>query len=112
MHEKWKRARALRSASTDAENHLWRYLRRENLAGFKFRRQHPIGGYIADFVCLPVRLVIERDGGQHLPLSEYDAARTRNIESRGFRVVRFWNDDVLQSTELVLEEILRELGEA
>ncbi|RUL64047.1 endonuclease domain-containing protein [Dyella dinghuensis] len=112
MHEKWKRARALRSAATDAENHLWRYLRRENLAGFKFRRQYPIAGYIADFVCIPLRLVIELDGGQHLNASKYDATRTRDIEACGFRVIRFWNDDVLLRTESVLEEILRKLGEA
>jgi very-short-patch-repair endonuclease len=112
MQEKWKRARALRSAATDAECHLWRYLRRENLEGFKFRRQYPIAGYIADFVCIPARLVIELDGGQHLESSSYDALRTRDIEACGFRVVRFWNDDVLLRTELVLEEILRELGDA
>jgi very-short-patch-repair endonuclease len=112
MQEKWKRARALRSAATDAERHLWRYLRRENLVGFKFRRQHPIAGYIADFVCIPAGLVIELDVGQHLESSDYDAARTRDIEACGFRVVRFWNDDVLLRTELVLEEILRKLGEA
>jgi very-short-patch-repair endonuclease len=110
MQEKWKRARALRAAGTDAERHLWRYLRRENLAGFKFRRQYPIAGYIADFVCIPARLVIELDGSQHLESRSYDAARTRDLEICGFRVIRFWNHDVLLRSEVVLEEILRELG--
>lgn len=112
MQEKWKPARALRCAATDAEHCLWRYLRRENLAAFKFRRQYPIAGYIADFVCIPAHLVIELDGGQHLDAGKYDVARTRDIEACGFRVIRFWNDDVLLRTESVLEEILRELGEA
>jgi very-short-patch-repair endonuclease len=112
MHEKWKRARALRRGATDAERHLWRYLRRENLSGFQFRRQYPIADYIADFVCMPARLVIELDGGQHLESREYDATRTRDFKAHGYRVLRFWNDDVLLRTDLVLEEILRELGES
>jgi very-short-patch-repair endonuclease len=112
MQEKWKRARALRSAATDAERHLWRYLRRENLVGFKFRRQYPIARYIADFACIPARLVIELDGGQHIESSRYDAMRTRELEAEGFRVIRFWNHDVLLQADLVLEEVLRALGKA
>ena len=109
MQEKWKRARQLRHASTGAESLLWCYLRRENLAGYKFRRQYPMASYIVDFVCVSAKLVIEIDGGQHLDRREYDASRTRAIEVMGYRVLRFWNDDVLLRTESVLEEILRNL---
>ncbi|GLQ47732.1 hypothetical protein GCM10007862_27830 [Dyella lipolytica] len=109
MQEKWKRARQLRLTATDAERCLWRYLRRENLANYKFRRQFPIAGYIVDFVCISAKLVVELDGGQHLGTREYDAMRTHMIEACGYRVLRFWNDDVLLRTESVLEEILRDL---
>ncbi|RUL69093.1 endonuclease domain-containing protein [Dyella choica] len=109
MKEKWKRARQLRRASTDAERHLWRHLRQRNLAACKFRRQFPIAGYIVDFVCLPAKLVVEIDGGQHLDALEYDEARTRALEARGFRVLRFWNDEVLLHTDDVLEVIWRNL---
>jgi very-short-patch-repair endonuclease len=109
MKEEWMRARALRSTATDPERHLWRYLRRENLAGYKFRRQFPIGVYVVDFVCLPALLVIEVDGGQHESARMYDARRTGAIEARGYRVLRFWNDDVVLRTDFVLEEILRNL---
>lgn len=112
MELKWERARALRNTATDAERHLWKYLRREQLAGRKFRRQYPVAGFIADFVCVPARLVIELDGGQHADALRHDAARTRFIEAAGYRVVRFWNDDVLLRVDLVLEEILRHLGGA
>jgi very-short-patch-repair endonuclease len=109
MQRKWTFARRLRNEATDAERHLWRYLRREQLAGFKFRRQYPMAGYIADFVCIPARLVLELDGGQHLDALGYDAERTRTIEAQGYRVLRFWNDEVLLRTEAVLEEVLRHL---
>jgi very-short-patch-repair endonuclease len=69
----------------------------------------PIAGYIVDFVCIPARLVLELDGGQHLDAMDYDAERTRTIEAKGYRVLRFWNDDVLLRTEAVLEEVLRHL---
>lgn len=111
MQEKWKRARQLRHTATDAERCLWLYIRRENLAAHKFRRQYPIAGYIVDFVCIPAKLVVELDGGQHLDACEYDAKRTRAIEGHRYRVLRFWNDDVLLRTESVLEEILRNLPE-
>ena len=110
MELKWKRACRLRNGATDAERALWRYLRREQLAGWKFRRQYPVAGFIADFICVPARLVIELDGGQHADACGYDARRTRLIEAEGYRVVRFWNDDVLLHAEAVLEEILRHLG--
>ncbi len=111
MKREWTRARKLRNEATDAERHLWRHLRREQLAGYKFRRQFPVGPYIVDFICVPARLVLELDGGQHLDAQAYDAARTLEIEARGYRVLRFWNDDVLLRTEAVLEEIFRHLVE-
>jgi very-short-patch-repair endonuclease len=109
MQEKWNRARQLRRAATDAERHLWRHLRHKNLATHKFRRQYPIGRYIVDFVCVPAMLVVEIDGGQHVDAAQYDATRTQVMEARGYRVLRFWNDDVLLRTDVVLEVIWREL---
>ena len=107
MQRKWERARRLRNAATDAERHLWRHLRHGQLAGFKFRRQYPLAGYIVDVVCIPARLVLELDGGQHLDAADRDAERTRAIEVLGYRVLRFWNDDVLLRTDVVLEEVFR-----
>jgi len=109
MKEKCKRAHQLRRASTDAERHLWWHLRHKHLAAHKFRRQYPIAGYIVDLVFLPAKLVVEIDGSQHLDTNEYDAARTRTLEARGFHVLRFWNDEVLLHTEDVLEVIWRNL---
>jgi very-short-patch-repair endonuclease len=106
MEEIWKNARVLRNEATDAERQLWQCLRGCRLAGFKFRRQYPIAGSIADFACIEARLVIELDGGQHVERVAQDAARTRRIECNGYRVLRFWNDDVLVRTEDVLEQIL------
>jgi very-short-patch-repair endonuclease len=103
------RSRALRSASTEAETALWRHLRNRLLAGYKFRRQVPVGAFIADFACESARLVVEIDGGQHLERTEHDAERTRVLQLNGYNVVRFWNDDALKHTEAVLEEILRAL---
>ncbi len=99
-------AKALRSSMTDAETRLWLHLRAHRLQGFKFKRQQPIGPYIVDFVCFDARLVIEVDGGQHLD-SCSDSARDQWFADNGFRVLRFWNDQVLRETERVLEEILR-----
>jgi len=78
--------------------------------GAKFRRQVPIGPYVTDFVCHERRLVVELDGSQHLALRDADSVRTRYLESRGYSVLRFWNDDALLRTDLVLEEILRALS--
>ncbi|MBL8513144.1 MAG: endonuclease domain-containing protein, partial [Betaproteobacteria bacterium] len=89
-----QRARELRSNSTDAERHLWQQLRGKQVEGFRFRRQRPIGTYIADFVCLEARLIIELDGGQHAEQTAYDAARDAFLCSEGFQVIRFWNGDV------------------
>jgi len=102
-------ARALRNGATDAERKLWQHLRGRQLFDFKFRRQYPIAGYIADFACVEAQLVIELDGGQHLEQVQYDAERSRKLAINGYKVLRFWNDDVLLRTELVLEQICREL---
>jgi very-short-patch-repair endonuclease len=97
-------AKDLRRNSTDAERRLWQHLRASRLNGFKFRRQHPIPPYIVDFVCASEYLVVELDGSQHTDAS--DAARTRFLEARGLRVLRFWDNDVLSNTDAVLEAIL------
>ena len=102
-------ARKLRRTSTDAELKLWHYLRNRNLNKHKFRRQHPLPPYIVDFICIKSKLIVELDGGQHLEQIPYDARRTAHFEALGFRVIRFWNDDVLLRPDLVLEEILRSL---
>ena len=99
------RARQLRKSSTDAERALWNILRNRQVAGSRFRRQGPIGPYIVDFVCFESRLVIEVDGGQHAELADYDAGRTAWLETQGFRVMRFWNNQVLQETNAVREAI-------
>ena len=99
-------ARHLRKQLTDAERRLWYLLRRKQLAGFRFRRQAPIGRYIADFACFAERLIIEVDGGQHADAQAYDEARTAWLDSEGFRVLRFWNNDVLGNQEAVLQTIL------
>ena len=99
------RAKALRKASTDAENLLWYRLRSRQLLDLKFRRQRPIGKYVADFACLEIGLVIELDGGQHLEQVAYDAAREEEMERLGFRTIRFWNNEVLKETDAVMEKI-------
>ncbi len=106
------RARRLRRQSTDAEEALWWKLRDRRLAGVRFRRQAPIGSYIADFASHERKLIVELDGGQHADRRAYDARRTRWLESRGYRVLRFWNDDVLLRMPSVLEVIARELRES
>ena len=102
-------ARQLRSGMTDAEQRLWKSLRRRQLAGCRFRRQHPIGPYIADFVCLDRRLVVEVDGGQH-DADPRDAIRDAWFRDRGYCVLRFWNNDVLGRTEDIVEVILNTLA--
>jgi len=98
-------ARRLRHQQTDAEKKLWRLVRARQCGGYKFRRQVEIGKYIADFVCLDAKLIIEIDGGQHLNQLPSDTVRSRELESRGYRVLRFWNDEVLNQTTEVLEAI-------
>jgi len=104
-----RRARALRNHSTDAERHLWRCLRYRQLAGYRFRRQVPVANYVADFACLEAKLIIELDGGQHIEQRGYDERRDRNLKAVGFRVLRFWDHDVLLQNGSVLEAILAAL---
>ncbi len=99
-------ARRLRATPTDAELRLWSLLRRGELGGFRFRRQHPMGRYVVDFFCAEAKLIIEIDGGQH---DGEDTARQNWLEARGYRVVRFWNNEVLGNTDGVLERILEAL---
>jgi very-short-patch-repair endonuclease len=99
------RARELRRNSTDAEARLWFRLRDRQLHGLKFRRQHRIGPFIADFYCDESRLVVELDGGQHFDAAQADARRTAYLESEGILVLRFWNNDVLSNTDGVLTRI-------
>ena len=101
----------MRNEPTEAEYKLWGFLRARQLNGVKFRRQAPIGRYIIDFVSYEAKLIIELDGGQHAAQQAYDDRRTRWLESQGFRVMRFWNDDVLVDTEVVVEAIWNALME-
>ncbi len=102
-------ARQLRNDPTEAEKRLWSHLRASRFEGAKFTRQFPIGGFIADFACRRLRLAIELDGGQHAT-STTDAGRTRVIEAFGYRVIRFWNNEVLGNTEGVLRVIAEEIA--
>jgi very-short-patch-repair endonuclease len=101
-------ARALRGRMTDAELHLWRHLRR-NALGVQFRRQVPIGSFVVDFACLRRKLVIEVDGGQHLE-NPQDKVRDEWLQAQGYRVLRFWDHEVLKNVEAVLEVIFSKLG--
>ena len=105
MRPEVQRARRLRAAMTNAEQRLWMRLRGEQMKGFRFRRQVPMGPYILDFACLKARLVIEVDGGQHALAIEQDERRTAWLAAQGFRVLRFWNNDVLRETDGVMERI-------
>ena len=89
------RARILRKKSTEAENYLWYFLRKRNFNGFKFRRQYVIGHYIVDFICIRKKLIIELDGGQHSQAICYDERRTTFLESKGYIVLRFWNNEII-----------------
>jgi very-short-patch-repair endonuclease len=95
-------ARNLRTTPTDAEMHLWSRLRRKQLYGLRFRRQHPMGIYVVDFFCADAKLIIEVDGGQHADDSD---RRTVWLEPRGYRVIRFWNNEVLTNIDSVLSAI-------
>jgi len=97
-------ARDLRKAMTDAERKLWQRLRSDQL-GVKFRRQHPFGRYVLDFVCLERCLVIEVDGSQHAEDQAYDEKRTEQLRVSGFTVLRFWNNEVLNETDAVVQAI-------
>lgn len=109
-HAKKATARRLRKTMTDAEHRLWFHLRR-NQTGFHFRRQHPIGPYIADFVCLETNLIIEADGSQHLD-SAHDQRRDTWLQAQGFRILRLWNNDLLAQTDAALAVIMDALHAA
>ena len=104
-------ARALRQRMTDAERLLWRHLRNRELGGWKFRRQYPVGAFIVDFICVEKNLVIEVDGGQHAENEELDLQRSAYLNKMGYRVLRFWNNEVLQETEAVLDGDFCDPGE-
>ena len=105
-------ARKLRRNQTDAERRLWNYLRDRRLDGWKFRRQHPIGSYVLDLYCADAMLVIEIDGGQHDydEHREHDEKRTAYLVSQGLKVMRFWNNEVMENTKGVLEAIREALS--
>jgi very-short-patch-repair endonuclease len=109
-----ERGRRLRAQSTTAEQKLWRHLRAKRFAGFKFRRQHRIGRYFADFCCIQRRLIIELDGGQHAEQAqeEQDAARTAYLNEQGYRVMRFWNGQISADIDDVLEAIYAALADS
>ena len=102
-------AKMLRERSTEAEKVLWRKLRARQLEGYKFRRQQPIGHYIVDFVNFEKGIIIELDGGQHATDRESDTEREAWLRGEGFQIIRFWNNDVFQNLEGVLEVIRRNL---
>ncbi len=93
---------------TDAEQKLWQHLRGGQLGGLKFRRQHPIPPYIADFCCVAEKLIVELDGSQHS--EQTDAARTRYLEAQGWKILRFWDHDALQETEAMIDAIWNAVG--
>jgi very-short-patch-repair endonuclease len=104
------RARALRQNMTEAERRVWQILRSHQMNGHKFRRQVPIGCYIGDFVCHELRLIVEIDGGQHERSSSSETERSRFLQDEGYRVLRFWNNDVLENLDGVHETIAEELS--
>jgi very-short-patch-repair endonuclease len=103
-----ERARAMRHEPAPAEQKLWQCLRDRQLSGFKFRRQHAIAPFIADFFCFELKLVVELDGDSHGNREVYDACRTKRLERDGCRVIRFVNEDVFWHLDAVLDEILNE----
>src|ERR1700751_2353483 len=104
------RARTLRGNMTEAETRVWQILRSHQMKGYKFRRQVPIGRYIADFVCHGARLIVEIDGGQHDRSSSEQGSRTHFLKGQGYRVLRFWNNEVLENPDGVYKTIVDELG--
>ena len=103
-------ARSLRTNATGAERLLWQRLRLLKSEGYHVRRQAPIAGYVADFACHSARLIIELDGGQHGEATAYDAQRTTILNCHGYRVLRFWNSEVFEALEGVVDRIRHELG--
>ena len=105
-------AKSLRSNMTEAEQKLWYYLRAGRFMGYKFKRQKPLGRYIVDFICLEEKLIIELDGGQHAESLSYDHIRDLWLLSQGYTVLRFWNNELFNETESVLEKIRLTLSPA
>ncbi|HEX4079864.1 MAG TPA: DUF559 domain-containing protein [Rhizomicrobium sp.] len=103
-------ARTMRHVPTEAEKKFWWMVRDRRLGGHKFKRQHPIGSYIADFACLEAKLIVELDGGQHAKRQEHDTKRDAVFASQGFRVVRFWNGEFLKNQEAAADQLLQQLG--
>ncbi|WP_420642830.1 endonuclease domain-containing protein [Candidatus Leptofilum sp.] len=99
-------AREMRQQPTEPERRLWQHLRRKQLGGFRFRRQQPLGAYIVDFYCHEARLIVEVDGDSHAFQEKYDAERTAWLEEQGNHVIRFWNVEVMQNLDGVLQVIL------
>lgn len=108
---KTARARALRRNSTDAERTLWKHLRKRQIAGHRFRRQHPPGRCVADFVCLERRLVVELDGGPHSLKTVYDTQRDAWLRAEGYRLLRIWNNEVFSNIQGVKTTIWMALEE-
>ena len=104
------KARELRKNPTESERKLWVHLRLRQIGGYKFRRQHPLGPYIVDFVCIEKKLIIEVDGGQHDEKKVCDVKRDKWLKDKGFRVLRFWDNEVLRDIDIVKEVIAIELG--
>ena len=104
-------SRRLRTNLTDAEKALWRHLRMRQMGGFRFRRQHPVRKYVVDFACIEARIAVEVDGGQHATQSAEDAQRSAILEREGYRVLQFWDNEVLQDVESVKAVIWSVLGE-
>ena len=102
-------SRFLRKNMTDAEQLLWKHLRLRQILRYKFRRQAPIGKYIVDFVCFEKKIIIELDGGQHNFEKQKDLSRDAWLRSQGFRILRFWNNDVMQNCGGVLQEVLKQI---
>jgi very-short-patch-repair endonuclease len=106
-----RKAKQLRRNSTDAERNLWSNIRNRQLEGWKFRRQLPVGQYIVDFACAELRLIVEIDGGQHAEQINYDLNRTNFLQSKGYQVIRYWNNEVLGNIEGVLEALTLALSQ-
>ena len=106
------RARSLRIGMTETERLLWQVLRGKQINGHRFRRQHPIGKYIADFACIEQKMAIELDGGQHQDQRAYDKQRSAFLKMQGWQVLRFWNNDVLNNIDGVLASIAERLTDA
>ena len=105
-----ERARSLRKNMPDAERAFWHQVRNRRFRGMKFRRQVPVGPYFADFLCHEKKIIVELDGGQHVKQADYDYRRTVFIGKMGFRVIRFWDTDVLKNMNGVLMELEHALG--